>query len=144
VIQSDKERLNELKSEISAAYDREQLDLLVKDVALVNVYSGEITETNIGIKNGRVVTIWPKLPKNPPLAVIDGAHNYAIPGLIDAHCHIESTLLTPAALSEVIVPQGTTTLLIDPMEIANVAGYEGLTASSASRRRNASSITRVR
>ncbi len=128
MIKSDRERLNGLKSEISAAYDREQLDLLVKDVALVNVYSGKITETNIGIKNGRVVTIWPKPPKNPPLAVIDGAHNYAIPGLIDAHCHIESTLLTPAALSEVIVPQGTTTLLIDPMEIANVAGYEGLIA----------------
>ena len=62
MIQSDKERLNELKSQISAAYDREQLDLLVKDVALVNVYSGEITETNIGIKNGRVVTISPESP----------------------------------------------------------------------------------
>lgn len=63
-----------------------------------------------------------------PIAIFEGDDMYAIPGLIDAHCHIESTLLTPAALSEVIVPQGTTTLLIDPMEIANVAGYEGLIA----------------
>ena len=84
--QCDMERLGELKSEINAAYDREPLDLLVKDVQLVNVYSAEIVATNIGIKNGRVVTISPTLPKQHPLAVIDGEHNYAIPGLIDATC----------------------------------------------------------
>jgi len=128
VIQSDKERLNELKSQISAAYGREPLDLLVKNVRLVNVYSGNVILTNIGIKAGRVVTISPESPPVRPIAIFEGDDMYAIPGLIDAHCHIESTLLTPAALSEVIVPQGTTTLLIDPMEIANVAGYEGLIA----------------
>jgi len=122
------ERLGELKSEINAAYDRAPLDLLVKDVQLVNVYSAEIVATNIGIKNGRVVTISPTLPKQHPLAVIDGEHNYAIPGLIDAHIHIETTLLTPPALAEVIVPRGTTALLIDPMEISNVAGLDGLLA----------------
>ena len=122
------ERLDELKSEISAAYDREPLDLLVKDVQLVDVYSAEIVSTNIGVKNGRVVTISPTLPKLPPLAVIDGEHKYAIPGLIDAHVHIETTLLTPPALAEVIVPRGTTTMLIDPMEISNVAGLDGLLA----------------
>ena len=121
-------RLQELKSQISAAYDREPLDLLVKDVQLVNVYSGKITETNIGIKNGRVVTIASSHPKHTPMEVIDGGHRYAIPGLIDAHVHIETTLLTPPALAEVIVPRGTTTLLIDPMEISNVAGLDGLLA----------------
>ena len=126
--QRDMERLSELKSEIAAAYDREPLDLLVKDVQLVNVYSGGIEETNIGIKNGRVVTISPLFPKHTPLPVIDGEHNYAIPGLIDAHVHIETTLLTPPALGEVIVPHGTTTMLIDPMEISNVAGLDGLLA----------------
>jgi len=128
VQQRDMERLGKLKSEISAAYDREPLDLLVKDVQLVNVYSGGIEETNIGIKNGRVVTISPTLPRYEPLAVIDGEHSYAIPGLIDAHVHIETTLLTPPALAEVIVPHGTTTMLIDPMEISNVAGLDGLLA----------------
>jgi len=128
VIQRDSERLNELKSQISAAYGRKSLDLLVQDVRLVDVYSGQVVSTNIGIKAGRVVTISPEEPPVRPTAVFEGDNMYAIPGLIDAHCHIESTLLTPAALSEVIVPQGTTTLLIDPMEIANVAGYEGLIA----------------
>jgi len=128
VIRNDRKRLNELKSEIRAAHDREPLDLLVKDVQLVDVYSAEILATNIGIKNGRVVTISPTLPKLPPLAVIDGEHKYAIPGLIDAHVHIETTLLTPPALAEVIVPHGTTSMLIDPMEISNVAGLDGLLA----------------
>ncbi|HHR86097.1 MAG TPA: adenine deaminase [Candidatus Acetothermia bacterium] len=122
------ERLDELKSEIRAAYDREPLDLLVKDVQLVDVYSAEIVATNIGIKNGRVVTISSTLPVQEPSAVIDGEHKYAIPGLIDAHVHIETTLLTPPALAEVIVPRGTTTMLIDPMEISNVAGLDGLLA----------------
>ncbi|MEA1870982.1 MAG: adenine deaminase C-terminal domain-containing protein, partial [Candidatus Bipolaricaulota bacterium] len=126
--QRDRVRLKELKSEIRGAYDREPLDLLVKDVQLVNVHSGEIVTTNIGIKNGRVVTISPSLPKRTPLAVIDAEHNYAIPGLIDAHVHIETTLLTPPALAAVIVPHGTTTMLIDPMEISNVAGLDGLLA----------------
>jgi len=124
----DTERLTDLKSQIRAAYDREPLDLLVQDVQLVNVYNGEIVATNIGIKNGRVVTISPSYPKHTPVAVIDGRHRYAVPGLIDAHVHIETTLLTPPALAEVIVPHGTTTMLIDPMEISNVAGLDGLLA----------------
>ena len=128
MIRNDRKRLNELKAEIRAAHDREPLDLLVKNVQLVDIYSAEIVTTNIGVKNGRVVTISSTLPKLPPLAVIDGEHKYAIPGLIDAHVHIETTLLTPPALAEVIVPHGTTTMLIDPMEISNVAGLDGLLA----------------
>jgi adenine deaminase len=98
VLQSDRERLNELKSQISAAYGREPLDLLVQDVRLVDVYSGRVVSTNIGIKAGRVVTISPEIPPMRPAAIFEGDNMYAIPGLIDAHCHIESTLLTPAAL----------------------------------------------
>ena len=60
--------------------------------------------------------------------VIDGAGAYAVPGLIDSHIHIETTLLTPEALGEVIIPWGTTTLCVDAMEIANVAGIDGLLA----------------
>lgn len=126
MIRNDRKRLNELKSEIRAAHDREPLDLLVKDVQLVDVYSAEILATNIGIKNGRVVTISGEFPKHSPVEVIDGEGRYAVPGLIDAHVHIETTLLTPPALAEVIVPHGTTSMLIDPMEISNVAGLDGL------------------
>jgi adenine deaminase len=51
---------------------------------------------------------------------------FAVPGLIDGHVHIESTLLTPQNLAKIVLPRGTTSLLIDPMEIANVAGIEGV------------------
>jgi len=81
VIQSDGERLNELKSQISAAYGREPLDLLVKNVRLVNVYSGNVVLTNIGIKAGRVVTISPERPPVRPIAIFEGDDMYAIPGL---------------------------------------------------------------
>lgn len=117
-----------LRARIRAAYGNAPLDLLIENVRLVNVYNNRVVSTNIGIKEGRVVTISPVPPRRPPTSVFAGKGLYAIPGLIDAHCHIESTLLTPAGLAEAILPQGTTTLLVDPMEIANVAGYEGLLA----------------
>lgn len=60
--------------------------------------------------------------------MIDGKGRYALPGLIDAHMHFESTMLSPEALASVVVPQGTTTLCADLMEIANVAGEKGLRA----------------
>lgn len=121
-------RLRDLIVRIEAAYGNAPLDLLIEDVQLVNVHTGRIVRTNIGVKGGRVVTISPDPPALEPGSVFAGRGMYAIPGLIDAHCHIESTLLTPAALAVAILPQGTTTLLIDPMEIANVAGLEGLLA----------------
>ncbi len=56
---------------------------------------------------------------------LDGKGDYALPGLIDTHVHIDSTLLTPEHLAEVIVPHGTTSMFVDPMEISNVAGMHG-------------------
>jgi adenine deaminase len=60
--------------------------------------------------------------------VFDGRGMYAVPGFMDAHVHIETTLLTPEALASVIVPWGTTTMFVDAMEIANVLGIKGLKA----------------
>ncbi len=126
---SDSEtRLEELVTRIEAAAGNVPLDLFIENVRLVNVYTGSVVETSIGVKGGRVATISSDPPKLKLSSIYSGEGMYAIPGLIDAHCHIESTLLTPAALAEAILPQGTTTLLIDPMEIANVAGSDGLLA----------------
>jgi len=126
---SDSEtRLEELVTRIEAAAGNVPLDLLIENVRLVNVYTGSVVETSIGVKGRRVATISSDPPKLKPLSIYSGKGMYAIPGLIDAHCHIESTLLTPAGLAAAILPHGTTTLLIDPMEIANVAGLEGLLA----------------
>jgi adenine deaminase len=96
-------------------------------VRLVNVCSGEIYPTDIYIQGRRIVSIDPEaqLEANE---VIDCGGQYALPGLIDSHMHFESTMLSPEALANLVVPKGTTTLCADLMEIANVAGEEGLRA----------------
>ncbi len=116
--------IDEQKSLILAAMGREPLDLLIKNVQVVNLYTEEIGAGAIGIKAGRIVTT--NAVDLEAAQTFDGAGRYAIPGFIDSHVHIDSTLLTPANLAELIVPTGTTTLLADPMEISNVAGLKGL------------------
>jgi adenine deaminase len=116
--------IDEQKSLIRAALGREPLDLLIKNVQVVNVYTGEIEPGAIGVKSGRIVTT--DATGLDAEQTFDGTGRYAVPGFIDSHVHIDSTLLTPANLAELIVPTGTTTLLADPMEISNVAGLEGL------------------
>ena len=115
------------KAELEAAAGKRELDLLLKNIQLVNVFSKEIYPASIGIFQGKIVSIHPSTEQKAK-KTIDGQARYAIPGLIDAHIHLETTLLTPEALAEVIVPWGSTTLCVDAMEIANVAGIEGLLA----------------
>ncbi len=116
--------VGEQKLLIRAALGREPLDLRIDHVQVVNVYTGEIDPGSIGIKAGRIVTT----DASSLVAdhTIDGAERFAVPGFIDSHIHIDSTLLTPANLAALTVPAGTTTLLADPMEISNVGGLKGL------------------
>jgi adenine deaminase len=113
-----------LQDQISAALGERPLDLLIRNVRLVDVYQETIREADLGIVGDRFVSVTPG--HRQARRTVNGAGRYAIPGLIDAHIHIESALLTPERLAEVIVPTGTTTLLVDPMEVSNVAGYRGL------------------
>ena len=114
-----------LQHQIRAALGQAPLDLLVRNVRLVDVYRETIVETDLGIAGDRIVSVLPG-PARAALATLDAGGQYALPGFIDAHIHIESALLTPDRLAGVVVPTGTTTLLVDPMEVANVAGYAGL------------------
>jgi len=118
--------LNERLLLIQAALGQVPLDLLVRNVQVVNVHTGRIAPGALGIKSGRIVST--AADNLPALEVVDGEGLYAAPGLIDTHVHIDSTLLVPESLAELIVPVGTTLLLADPMEIANVAGAAGLKA----------------
>lgn len=117
----------EIKNTIETGLGRFSCDLKLQNVKLVNVFSGEIYATDIYIKNKRVVSIDPAAGLKAD-KVVDCGGKYAVPGLIDAHMHFESTMLSPEALASVVVPQGTTTLCADLMEIANVAGEAGLKA----------------
>ena len=117
----------EIKNTIETGLGMHVCDLKIENVKLVNVFSGEVYPTNIYIKNKRIVSIDPSADLEAK-KVLDGNEQYALPGLIDAHMHFESTMLSPEALASVVVPQGTTTMCADLMEIANVAGEEGLRA----------------
>ena len=117
----------EIKSTNETCLGMHVCDLKIENVKLVNVFSGEVYPTNIYIKNKRIVSIDPSADLEAK-KVLDGNGQYALPGLIDAHMHFESTMLSPEALASVVVPQGTTTMCADLMEIANVAGEEGLRA----------------
>ncbi len=117
--------LTEFKKELEAASGLREADLVLENIRLVDVYTNEIHPASLAIYNSRIIAINP--PKGYPAKLrIDGKNQFAVPGFIDTHIHIETTLLTPEALSEVIVPWGTTTLFVDAMEIANVAGIDGL------------------
>ena len=112
---------------IEAACGTRELDLIIRDVQAVNVFTGEINTGSIGIYHGMIVSSY--IPEQAKAKkIFKGKHLFALPGLIDTHVHIDSTLLTPSALADLITPCGTTAVFADPMEIANAAGMEGVKA----------------
>jgi len=91
---------------------------------LVNVYSGCITDSYIGVKDGRVIYIGKKrirARKN-----LDFDSKFILPAYIDGHVHIESSLVTPSQFALAVIPRGTCCVVADPHEIANVCGVEGI------------------
>ncbi|MEZ5330606.1 MAG: adenine deaminase [Thermoanaerobaculia bacterium] len=89
---------------------------------LVDVLSGEIVETDLALAEDVVVGLGDYEAEE----VLDVGGSYLAPGLIDAHVHVESSLVPPAELARAVVPRGTTTVVSDPHEIANVLGLEGI------------------
>jgi len=111
---------------IKAATGRAPFDLLIENTQLVNVYTGEIYQAVIGILEDRIAYVG-EYSKNLRSKRRFNAHGeYAIPGLIDSHLHIESSMVTPPRFAEAVLPHGTTTVAIDPHEIANVLGMKGV------------------
>ena len=100
-------------------------DLLLKNVKLVNVYTREIYDTNIGIHD-RIISYVGGSHNFKSKDIFDANGMYAIPGLIDSHLHIESSMVTPPRFAEAVLPHGTTTVAVDPHEIGNVLGKAGV------------------
>ncbi|MDX1523889.1 MAG: amidohydrolase family protein, partial [Anaerolineae bacterium] len=126
ILESNVLSVAERKSLIRAALGQEPLDMVIDAVQVVNVHTGTIEPGAIGIKAGRVVTI--DAAGLEAETHFDGGGRYAMPGFIDTHVHIDSTLVTPENLAELIVPRGTTAMLADPMEVANATGLDGVKA----------------
>src|SRR5512138_3852912 len=91
-------------------------DLLLRNARVVNVFTGEIDRTNVAISRSRIIG----LGEYEAAEVIDLDGAYLSPGFIDAHVHIESSMVPPGEFARAVVPRGTTTVVTDPHEIANV------------------------
>ena len=112
-----------LERMIQVARGKLEGDLLIKNAKLINVYSGEILETDVVTAGERIAGI-EKGYKAKNEIDLDGC--YLAPGFIDGHVHIESSMMEVPEFARAIVPLGTTSVIADPHEIANVLGYEGI------------------
>ena len=108
---------------IMAGQGKIPADVVVKDVQLLDVITGAVTRTDIAIVGDRIVGTHGNYDG---AIVIDGAGRFAVPGFIDTHLHIESSLVTPFEFDRCVLPHGVTTVVCDPHEIANVLGAEGI------------------
>ena len=100
----------------------EPVDLLIKNARVVNVLSGEILPSDVAVAGTRIVGLGDYQARE----VLDLEGAYLAPGFIDAHVHIESAMVTPREFARAVVPRGTTTVVTDPHEIANVLGLDGI------------------
>lgn len=122
-----KESVESLVQELRVASGEDKADLHITNLQIVDVFTETVFPGSMVIKNGRIAAVNPSWEVKAG-NVFDAGGRYAVPGFMDAHVHIEPTLLTPQALASVIVPWGTTGMFVDAMEIANVAGISGLQA----------------
>ncbi len=96
--------------------------LVLKNAKIVNVFTGEVNAGDVAIDEGMIVGIGTYQGETE--VSLEG--RYVVPGLIDGHMHIESSMVLPGEFSNLVVPLGTTTVIADPHEIANVCGLEGI------------------
>lgn len=111
-----KELLSQSRGDIPA-------DLVISNVTIPNLFSFEMISADVAISKGIIVGIGEGYQGKK---TVDGIGKHLIPGFIDGHCHIESTMLSPEGFAELVVPRGTTTVFADPHEIANTSGMDGL------------------
>lgn len=101
-----------------------EADILLAGVKILNVFTGEVTTSNVALGRGRIVGIGSQYRRAHEIFHLSG--RYLLPGFIEGHIHIESSLLTPEGFAEAVVPRGTTAVIADPHEIANVLGLQGV------------------
>ena len=114
---------------VAVAAGRSPADLVIRNARLANVHTREILDNwDVAVKCGRFAYVGPDASHciGPGTVSVDGSGRYLIPGLCDGHMHIESGMLTPAEFAAAVIPHGTTTMFVDPHEIANVLGLRGV------------------
>lgn len=114
---------------VDTAMGRAKADMVIRKGRWVNVHSGEIIpDTDIAITAGRFAYVGPDASHaiGPATQVIEAEGRYLVPGLCDAHMHVESGMVTVTEFARAVIPHGTTSMFIDPHEIANVLGLPGV------------------
>lgn len=114
---------------VDVAMGRIAADLVVRNGKWVNVYSGEIIKgTDLAVSGGRFAYCGPDASHciGPDTKVIEANGRHLVPGLCDAHMHVESGMVTVTEFCRAVIPHGTTSMFIDPHEIANVLGLDGV------------------
>ena len=107
---------------INAAAGREPADLVLKNATYVNVFSNELCHADIAVAEGLIVG----MGQYSGSVEEDCAGKIVLPGFLDAHIHLESSLVSPKEFVKAVLPHGTTTVITDPHEIANVMGTDGI------------------
>jgi len=113
---------------VDTAMGRVKADLVVKNGKLVNVFTGEIIEgVDVAIKGDRIALVGKADHAiGDSTQVVDASGKYLVPGFLDGHVHIESSMMTVTGFARAVLPHGTTTVFADPHEIANVLGLDGV------------------
>src|SRR5699024_8745971 len=104
------------------AAGRIPVDLLITNCQVIDVFNQTVIDGPLAIGEGKIIGTGDYQAKQ----TLDAQGGYVLPGLIDGHVHIESSSLTPSQFARCILPYGTTTIIADPHEIANVCGLEGI------------------
>ncbi len=107
---------------IRAAMGQEKADLVLKNATYVNVFSNELCQGDIAVVGGLVIG----MGEYSGVEEVDVSGRIVAPGFIDAHIHLESSLVSPSSFARAVIPHGTTTVITDPHEIANVCGAGGI------------------
>ncbi len=126
----------ELVEIIKIARGEKEADLLLKNAKVVNVFSGDVHETDVAIARSRIVGLADYRARQE----IDLKGRYLCPGFIDGHLHIESSMMTIPEFARAVVPRGTTSVITDPHEIANVLGLNGIRYMLESSKHNPLSV----
>ena len=114
--------MKDLKRLVRTAQGIEAADLVLKNAEVFHAFTGEFIKCDIAITDGYVAGLGTYKGERE----IDLSGRYVTPGFLDGHVHIESSMMSPREFSRAVVPQGTTTVVADPHEIANVAGVAGI------------------
>ncbi len=115
-------KLNKKLRIIDVAAGREKADLVLKNATYVNVFSNELCHDDIAVAEGLIVG----MGHYEGVVEVDVSDQIVLPGFLDAHIHLESSLVSPTEFAKAVLPHGTTTVITDPHEITNVMGTDGI------------------